>query len=121
MSKRRFPAEMEFHFSGFDWRIVFLDIEASDFGETDTDKKEVRIYYKNRSDQNVIETLIHELEHVIMFELADPVFRFEADRPHDMEENLVRLTSPRTFDLLRNNIKLMDFIVKRIKGLNEGK
>lgn len=119
MSKKRFPDNLKFHFLGFDWTIKFIDIEGSDFGETDIDKKEVRIYYKNRDDQNVVETLIHEIGHVIMFELADPVFKHEVDKTYDMEENLIRLTSPRTFAILRDNIHLMDFIVKRIKGLDK--
>jgi len=117
MAKKRYPETLDFHFLGFDWEIKFIDIEATDFGETDPDQKEVRIYYKNRSNQNVIETLIHELEHVVMFELAESVFHYDAEKAHQKEENLIRLTSPRLFAILRDNIHLMDFIVKRIKEL----
>lgn len=119
MTKLRYPTELEFKFSGFDWKIKFIDIAREEFGVTDSDKKEVHIYYKGHTDQNIVECLIHELEHVVMFEIADAVFKHEADKSYDMEENLIRLTSPRIFSILRDNIKLMDFIVKRIKGLDK--
>ncbi len=115
--KRRYPESIPFRYLGFDWEIKFIDIEAADFGETDSDQKEVRIYYKNRTDQNVIETLIHELEHVIMFELADSVFHYEIENLGKKEENLIRLTSPRVFSIIRDNPKLVDLIIKRIKEL----
>lgn len=115
--KPRYPASIPFHYMGFDWEIKFIDIEATDFGETDSDQKEVRIYYKNRTEQNVIETLLHELFHVVMFELADSVFHFEKERVYDKEENLIRLTSPRAFAIIRDNPDLVDFIVKRVRSL----
>lgn len=114
----KYPNSLPFRFMGFNWNIKFIDIEGVDFGETDTDKKEVRIYYKNRTQQNVIETLIHELGHVIMFELANPVFHYEVEKVYDKEENLIRQTSPRVFSLLRDNHKLLSFIIKRIKELD---
>jgi len=119
MSKKRYPEQLTFRYLGFDWTIKFIDIEASDFGETDRDLKEVRIYYKNRSNQNVIETLIHELEHVVMFELSDAIFNHDTESLNKREENLIRLTSPRVFAILRDNIKFMDFIVKKIKELDK--
>lgn len=120
MSKRinTYPSDLYFRFMGFDWVIKFIEIEGSDFGETDSDKKEIRIYYKNRSQQNIIETLIHELGHVIMFELANSVFHYEVEKLYDKEENLMRLTSPRVLSLLRDNHKLLNFIVKKIKELD---
>jgi len=115
--KPRYPASISFHYMGFDWDIKFIDIEVESFGETDSDQKEVRIYYKNRSEQNVIETLIHELFHVVMFELADSVFHFEKEKVYDKEENLIRLTSPRAFAIIRDNPDLVDFILKRVRSL----
>ena len=113
-----YPSCLPFRFMGFDWSIKFIDIEASDFGETDSDKKEVRIYYKNRSAQNVIETLIHELGHVILFEIGNSVFHYEIEKVYDKEENLIRLTSPRVLSLIRDNSKLINFIIKKIKELD---
>jgi hypothetical protein len=115
--KPRYPTSIPFHYMGFDWEIKFIDIEATDFGETDSDQKEVRIYYKNRTSQNVIETLIHEIGHVVMFELADSIFHFEKEKVYEKEENLIRLTSPRLFAIIRDNPKLVDFILKKVKEL----
>tara|TARA_R110000765_G_scaffold95559_1_gene179869 strand:- start:86 stop:451 length:366 start_codon:yes stop_codon:yes gene_type:complete len=117
--KPRYPTSIPFHHMGFDWEIKFIDIEATDFGETDSDQKEVRIYYRNRTDQNVIETLLHELFHVVMFELADSVFHFEKEKPYEKEENLTRLISPRVFAIIRGNPKLVDFVMKKIKELDK--
>lgn len=114
---KRYPDELSFRFSGFDWTIKFLEIDTDRFGDTDTDSKEVKIYYKGKSDQNIIETLIHELVHVAVFDLADSIFHFDVDDVDKKEENLIRLTSPRIFAIMRDNPKLVDFIVKKIKEL----
>jgi len=119
--KKRYPDTIPFKFSGFDWEIKFLDIETENFGITDTDKKIVHIYYKGKDDQNVVETTIHEVCHVIMFELADSVFKHESEKPYDLEENMIRLVSPRVFGLLRDNSELMDFLSKSIEGLDKVK
>jgi len=116
MSKK-YPESLPFKLLGFDWEIKFLNIETENFGITDTDKKIVHIYYKNKTPQNVIESLIHELHHVVLFEMADSIFKHEAEKSCDLEENMVRLTSPRVFSLMRDNIELMEFIVKKIKAL----
>ena len=115
--KPRYPEELDFKLSGFDWKIKFLDIETDNFGITDTDKKTVHIYYKDKTDQVIMETLLHELMHVVMFEMADAVFKHDVEKPYDLEENMIRLISPRFFSLVRDNPKLVDFIVKRIKEL----
>ena len=113
----RYPDNLVFRYLGFDWTIKFLDLSTEDFGETDGDQKEIRIYYKGMSDQNVIDCIIHELGHVVMFELADPVFHYDTETNMKREENLIRLTSPRIFSIIRDNIELAEFILKRIKEL----
>lgn len=115
--KKRFPDQIPFRLLGFDWVIKFLDIETDNHGITDTDKKIVHIYYKEQSDQNVMETLLHELMHVVMIDMADSVFKHDAEKTMDLEENMIRLTSPRLFELVRDNPKLVDFIIKKIKEL----
>lgn len=119
MTKNKYPTSIPFRFSGFEWTIKFLDIETENFGITDTDKKIVHIYYKDKDHQNVIETTIHEICHVLMFELADSVFKHEAEKSYDLEENMIRLISPRVFSLLRDNVELMEFLCKRIKNLDK--
>ena len=54
-----------------------------------------------------------------MFELNESIFNYETESLYKREENLIRLTSPRVFSILRDNIKLMDFIVKKIKELDK--
>lgn len=115
----KYPDTIHFKFHGFNWQLKFLNIQRDEFGITDTDKKEVHIYYKGHSEQNVIECVIHELCHVLMFELADSIFKHDAEKPYDLEENTVRLISPRLFALLRDNHNLMEFLFKRIKKLDK--
>lgn len=115
--KPKYPESIPFHFMGFDWIIKFLDIETDNHGVTDVDAKIVHIYYKTQSDQNVLETLLHELMHVLMLDMADAVFKHDAEKPFDLEENMIRLTSPRLFSIIRDNPKLVDFIIKKIKEL----
>lgn len=115
MTKKQYPNEIPFVFMGFTWVVKFLNIAGDCYGDTDSDQKEVRIYYKDRSTENVCETLIHELHHVVLFDLSDSIFHFESDRVYNKEENLVRLLSPRVFHLIRSNKKLMSFIGKELK------
>ena len=116
--KKQYPQVMEFRFMGFKWLINFVDIFNENYGETDLVAKEINIYYKNRTKQDIIETLLHELQHVMLFDLVEPIFHFENEKIDNKEENAIRLTSPRVFHLLRDNVKLMDFIVKEIKECN---
>lgn len=116
--KKRYPDSIPFHFMGFDWEIKFLDSYREDtYGVTSTDSKYIHIYYGKREDQDVMETLLHELSHAMMLDLADSIFHFEKIEVDEKEENLIRLTSPRIFSIIRDNPKLVDFIVKRIKEL----
>jgi hypothetical protein len=116
-AKLRYPEEIPFRLSGFDWIIKFIDIETENFGITDTDKKIIHIYYRDKDDQNVLETLLHELAHATLFDLGTAIFHFDSDKAYDKEENLILLTSPRIFAIIRDNPKLAEFILKRIKEL----
>ncbi len=113
--KRKYPESLNFDFMGFVWQIKFLDIETENFGITDCDEKVVHIYYKNKTHQNVIECLIHELEHVVLFDMAESIFHYDGEKIADKEENAVRLTSPRLFHLIKDNIDLFEFLLKQIK------
>lgn len=111
----KYPKEVKFRFSGFDWSLKFIDLNREDFGETYLDRKEVMIYYKDRSTQDVAETVLHELLHVVFYDVADSIFHFDAESVHKKEENSIRVMSPRLFQLLRDNHKLMDFLSDMIK------
>ena len=66
MAKRNLKRPSAFKVNGFDWGIQYVDIDHDTFGETDKDKKIVYIYTKDRSEQVVIETLVHELFHAVI-------------------------------------------------------
>ena len=117
MPKRLYPEEIPFTFMGFEWKIKFINITGDCFGDSDTDSKEVRIYYKGRSKQNVLETLLHELMHVLVFDTSDSIFNYDHEKMDNKEENAIRLLSPRFFHLIKDNVKLIDFVVKEIKLL----
>ena len=114
----RYPEEVPFRFMGFDWKIKFLDIETDNFGVTISDTKVVHIYYKNKGNQDVLDTVIHELMHVIMFDMNNAVFKHEVNSVEEMEENLVRLSSPRLFAMIRDNPELVEFIMEKMGELD---
>ncbi len=116
--KLRYPEEVPFRFMGFDWKIKFLDIETDNFGVTISDTKVVHIYYKNKGNQDVLDTVIHELMHVIMFDMNNAVFKHEVNSVEEMEENLVRLSSPRLFAMIRDNPELVEFIMEKMGELD---
>jgi hypothetical protein len=90
-------------FSGFTWEIKFLDVESENFGETNTDQKYIYIYTKGRSKQNIVETIVHELQHVILFDMAEAIFHFDSENVGKKEENGIRLTSPRMYEMIKSN------------------
>ena len=100
--------------SGFTWKLKFLDIESENFGLTFPDLKEIHIYYKGRSKQVVMDTVIHELEHMLMFDLADAIFLHDVEKVAAKEENLVRVINPRRVQFLRDNKELMKWILSQL-------
>ena len=117
-SKRKFPERLKFKLLGFTWTIIFLDIETDSFGVTNTDSKTIHIYYKNKETQDVIETITHELIHVILFDLSESIFKYSGTLD-ESEENLVRLTSPRLFSLIRDNIDFFETYLNLIRSLDD--
>ena len=117
MSKIKYPDKLEIKFSGFVWTIKFLDVIGESHGLTFPDDKIVQIFTKNKTDQNILETLTHELEHVVLFDLSQAIFGYDVENLGAKEENLVRLTSPRVFSIVRDNLDFMDWYIKAIKKL----
>jgi hypothetical protein len=101
-------------FSGFEWKLMFLDIESENFGITSTDTKTIHIYTHGRDKQTILETLCHELHHMILFDLVDSIFHFDAEKLASKEENLVRLSSPRLFHFLKENKEFCRWLLKNI-------
>lgn len=112
----KYPKEVKFKSGGFDWVVRFIDLQNTTFGDTDTNKKEINIYYRGHPKQAIVETLIHELMHVMMADTADAVFLFEPEAAsYKKEENMILLLSPRIFALLRENKKLVALIGKMLE------
>jgi hypothetical protein len=58
------------------------------------------------------ETLLHELLHVVLND-ALPLSAGNTESAHDLEENLIRIVSPRLFHLFSENPALLEYIFKK--------
>jgi len=95
---------MKFKSGYFDWKVRFLPYmdEIGNHGDTDFDKKEIRIDSTMIS-ANKKETLLHEILHVC---LEDSGHMDEA-----LEEKVIRIISPRLIHILAENADLRDYIL----------
>lgn len=92
------------------WRLSFEDLEEQGVhGDTDKEKKVVRIHTKDARDVQR-ETLFHELMHVAMEDCS--VLKHSYSDKYDQEEDLIRYISPRLVLILQENPELSDFITK---------
>lgn len=113
----KYPDSFELNFSGFTWELKFLGVESENYGLTFTDQKKIHIFTKNKSRQNVLETVVHELHHLLVFDLSQAIFHYEAEKIFEKEENAIRLTSPRLFQLIKDNKPFFDWLFKEIHKL----
>jgi len=102
------------NFSGFEWKLKYLDIESENFGITNTDTKTIHIYTKDRDKQTNLETTLHELHHMVLFDLADAIFLHETEKVPVKEENAIRLTSPRLFQFVRENKEFCRWLLRNL-------
>jgi Zn-dependent peptidase ImmA (M78 family) len=114
VSKRKLKRPTDFRVNGFNWEIKYVDIDHETFGETDKDKKIVYIYTKDRSDQINHETLVHELFHAVLDDLADVIFHLDYDKNSDKEEQAIRLVTPRIIQFMQNNKHIMKYILEGV-------
>lgn len=100
----------------FNWKIYWSEEQADEiYGKADTHTKTVTIY-KHKNEEMLIETLLHELLHVVMEDKAEAIFNFDPDKKDfDKEENLIRLISPVLMQLINENPELIRFLSKNSK------
>ena len=110
MSKSKRPST--FILGVFKWRIHYLDIEHENFGETLMDTREINIIIRNKSEQVIKDTLLHECLHVCFEDIIDTTSKIELSSGI-IEEQIVRLFTPRLHSLLSDNPKLRDYIFQK--------
>ena len=110
-TKRKTKRPTGFKANGFQWEIKFLDLDHDNFGETDKEKKIIYIYTKNHTEQIIVETLIHELCHAVIDDMADVIFHLDYDKNVDKEEQLIRLLTPRMFQFVQENGHVLKYII----------
>lgn len=110
-NKRLAKRPSKFKANGFDWEIKFVDIEHDNFGETDKAKKIISIYTKGHTEQIIVETLIHELCHAVLDDMADVIFHLDYDKNADKEEQAIRLLTPRLFQFIQENGPVLKYII----------
>lgn len=97
----------------FNYKIIYSEARFSDtHGVTCTSNKEIIIYRDNNLEA-VRETLQHELLHALLEDICASVKDLED--PDKMEEQLIRLLSPRLLDFAQENQELVEFLWKKKK------
>ena len=96
----------------FNWKINYLDVEHEAHGETLHDTREINIIIRNKSEQVIKDTLLHECLHVCMEDIVDTTSKIE-DKAFIIEEQIIRLFTPRLHSIFSDNPKLRDYIFKK--------
>lgn len=97
----------------FNYKIIYSEAKFSDtHGATCTSNKEI-IVYKDSNEESVKETLQHELLHALLEDIVATIKDLEDEGK--MEEQLIRLLSPRLMCLAQDNPELVDYLWKNKK------
>ena len=101
-----------FKLGTFDWTIKYLDVEGDIHGDTDKGKRLIRVFTNTYNEQVIRDTLLHECLHVIFEDITDTVFRMDA-KTEDIEEQMVRLVTPRLHSLFTDNEELREYLFNK--------
>lgn len=107
MAKKKRPEK--FKLGTFEWTIKYLDIESVDHGETLHDSKEIHIITRNKTEQVMKDTLLHECLHVVLEDIVETAIKID-DKSEVVEEQIVRLLTPRLHEMFKNNPELNCYI-----------
>lgn len=111
--KASFKRPDKFTLGTFEWTINYLDVEHDNHGETLKDTRELNIITRSKSEQVLKDTLLHECLHVVLEDIIDTAVQIE-NKPEIIEEQVVRLLTPRLHELFTNNIDLRDYIFSKV-------
>lgn len=107
MAKAKRPTE--FKLGVFKWDIKYYDSPSDLHGETHKDLRKIDIYTHNISEVVIKDTLLHECLHVLLEDITDTVVRMES-KSEEVEEQIVRLLTPRLHSIFTDNDCLRDYI-----------
>lgn len=116
MTRSKRPTK--FKLGVFDWDIKYIDVEGDIHGDTDRDTRSIRIFTHGYSDQVVKDTLLHECLHVCLEDIVETTHKID-DKPDVVEEQIVRLLTPRVHELFMNNKDLREYIFNKPKPKKE--
>lgn len=109
-----------FRLGTFDWKVNYLDIESETHGETHKSTREINITCRAYSEQVIKDTLLHECMHVVLEDIIDTTCKMEG-AASEVEEQLVRLVTPRLHELFTNNVELREYIFSNRVDKLDGK
>jgi len=107
--EKKIKRPQEFNLGTFHWTIKYLDIESDCHGETLKDSREIHIIIRNKTEQVMKDTLLHECLHVVLEDIIEGAVKID-DKPDVIEEHIVRLLTPRLHELFTNNTELNKYI-----------
>ena len=98
-----------FKLGTFDWTIQYLSVEHEHHGDTDKDKRLIRVFVKDSEEQVIKDTLLHECLHVVFEDITETAFRMDA-KADEVEEQMIRLLTPRVHSLFTDNVELREYL-----------
>jgi Zn-dependent peptidase ImmA (M78 family) len=106
--KSRFTKKVKIGY--FTWTVHFQPLDGDDHGSTSTTKKKIFID-TDQSEQNIKETLLHELLHACFLDC--PAFRLDYPNSDDREEDVIRHLSPALMQTLTDNKWILEYLYGR--------
>lgn len=98
----------------FNWRIEYIDTSSDLHGDTDLSSKVIRVFTgtSQGNEQVLKDTLLHECLHACLEDIVESAVKSEY-KTEDIEEQLVRLLTPRLHCLFSDNVELRDYIFSK--------
>lgn len=110
MAKSKRPTKFTLGVSN--WEVKYFDMEHDLHGETCKDTRRISIFTHGYSEQVIKDTLLHECLHVALEDIIDTTCKIE-EKPDVVEEQIIRLLTPRIHELFTNNVELREYIFNK--------
>ena len=98
-----------FRLGTFDWSIKYHSSPSDLHGETRKDTRQIDVFTGGYSEQVIKDTLLHECLHVVFEDIPETVLKMDA-KPDEIEEQIIRLLTPRIHSLFTDNKSLREYI-----------